>query len=46
MGFAAVPQAPQPADDVEMAPQGGLPADVEAKITETNQTYVVAELRR
>jgi len=42
MGFSAVPQAPeqQAADDVEMAPEGGLPAEVEAKLTETNQAYV------
>ena len=36
MGFAAAPAA-EAADDVEMAPEGGLPADVEAKIMETNQ---------
>lgn len=42
MGFAAAPQAHQeePAEDVEMTPEGGLPAEVEAKINETNQAYV------
>jgi len=37
MGYAQAPHEQQPAEDVEMAPEGGLPAEVEAKIMETNR---------
>ncbi|WVQ97432.1 hypothetical protein IAU59_004545 [Kwoniella sp. CBS 9459] len=38
IGFQAAPAAAEeaPAEDVEMAPEGALPAEVEAKIMETN----------
>lgn len=39
IGFAPAPQE-EATEDVEMAPEGGLPPPVEAKVMETNQAYV------
>lgn len=47
MGYSAAQSQPReeaPVEDVEMAPEGALPSEVEAKIMETNQAYVLIGL--
>ena len=45
MGFAAAPQEQPLAEDVEMKPEGALPEEVEAKVMETMQAYVLLMIR-
>ena len=41
MGFTAAAEQQQQVEDVEMAPEGGLPPEVESKVMETMQACVI-----
>ncbi|WWD17845.1 hypothetical protein CI109_102289 [Kwoniella shandongensis] len=46
IGFQPPAAAEAPVEDVEMAPEGALPSEVEAKIMETNQTLSSGRKKR